>query len=109
MLKDMKRPKVRQNVLKAETPMSDHEQYPYGLRLTLEEQELGKLGLSVKGLDVNENLSIKAVAKVSGLEDRSFEDGRKRQSVSLIITKLDVDRPKSKTMSYFDKQKEGPK
>ena len=108
MLKDMKRPKPRANVLKAE-PYTDNAEYPYGLRLTLEDQELGKLGLSVKSLDVNQNLSIKAIAKVSSLEDRSFEDGKQRQSVSLIITKLDVAGTHSKTKSYFDKQKEGPK
>ena len=89
--------------------MTSHEEYPYGLRLTLEDPELNKLGISVKSLDVNQNLSIKAVAKVSSLEDRSFEDGKQRQSVSLILTKLDVEGGKSKTKSYFDRKKEGPK
>jgi len=105
-LVDMKRP-PRQ---KKEKPISVYsEPYFYGLRITLEEQELKKLGLNVNDFKVKEIVNIIAEARVENIESSMNASGRNNQSISLQIIKLSVQKGKrSKFREYYEKQKERP-
>jgi len=105
---DMKRPKEKKSSNMEVASVDEGERYPYGLRITLEDAELGKLGISVKELDVGKELSINAIAKVDRLEDRDSRNQGHNQSVSLQIVKLDVEKPKSKTAKHFSNLRRGP-
>jgi len=106
-LVDMKRPKAE--IEKMEVPQEvEQDKYPYGLRITLEDAELGKLGISVKELDVGNEMSVKAIAKITNLEDRDSSGRGHRQSASLQIIKLDIPKPNGKTARHFANLNRGP-
>jgi hypothetical protein len=104
---DMKRPKSKPSKMEAAT-YDDGEKFPYGLRISLENEELSKLGINVKDLDVGKELTIKAIAKVDRVEDRDSSSGGRNQSASLQIVKLDIEKPKGKTARHFDNLNQGP-
>lgn len=103
-LVDMKRPRQ-----KKEEPISVYSNpYPYELRITLGGQELKKLGLNINDFKLKEIVNIIAEARVDNIESSMNADGRSNQSVNLQITKLNVQKDKSKFREYYNKQKEGP-
>jgi hypothetical protein len=106
MLKDMKRPKEKNT--NHEVPMEmETAKYPYGLRITLNNQEISKLGLSVKELEVGQLINVTALARVNTLRDDKNER-RENQSIELTLEQMDVTKPQSKTSKHFSKLEEGP-
>jgi hypothetical protein len=112
-LVDMKRPKKTKEELKAEVPaltdpFQDH--YPYGLRITLKKDELKKLGIDPKTLDVGSACSLQAEGKVEEVSLREAATGREgSQSISIQITKLAIVGGKKGLFQGFNETKKaGP-
>lgn len=62
--------------------------YPYGLRLSLDEDALGKLGIMLPA--VGDSFFVVAVAKVRSVSEHESEE-RKTQHVDLQIEQLSLD------------------
>ena len=108
-LHDMKRPERK---MKSDLEVNEirEDPYPYGLRITLEDPELAKVGVKVKNLTVDQVINLAAEARIVSLDDRSSVERGNRQSASMVITKLNMT-PQAKgnrTSDFFKKQKEGP-
>lgn len=68
----------------------DSEEYPYGLRLNLDNRALKKLG--IKGLpDVGSTMTITAKVDVVGARQEDRADGRSERNLDLQITDLALD------------------
>lgn len=65
------------------------EEYPWGLRITLNNEELLKLGIDVTSFTVGETIGLTAKAKVTDLSS-SEDDHGARQNISLQITSLAI-------------------
>jgi hypothetical protein len=94
----MERPKpedVKKEAVEA-MPISGnsyYEKYPWGLRLTLNNEELKKLGISIKDLDIDTVVTINAKALITSLSsDQNIENKDKTNNrVELQITDLAVE------------------
>ena len=90
-LRSMKR-KVEEGESCCDTPAitsGAKEEYPWGLRITLNNEELLKLGIDVTSFAVYEIVGLTAKAKVTDLSSGEDADGA-RQNVSLQITSLAI-------------------
>lgn len=65
------------------------QEYPYGLRITLDKETIKKLGIDLP--EVGEELKITAVAKVTDCHASQSEGGQEYASCSLQITDMQVD------------------
>jgi hypothetical protein len=88
------------------------EEYPYGLRITLQTEQLEKLGLTAQSFNLGETGNLSAQYKViETRENASVERGKKRKNmtVELQVIKLDIG-PKgpSKASRVFDNLGKGP-
>jgi len=76
-----------------EKPMSDlnatPEEYPYGLRLRLTEEDMKKIGLDMP--KVGEMVHIMAMTKVVSVHAHDSEDGGASQGVELQITHMSAE------------------
>src|SRR5262245_6614792 len=94
-LKSMKiDPKEREKRYK-ETVAVDAPQYPYGLSLHLDDECMAKLGMSTLP-QVGKQVMVYALANVTSVSENDSESGGKRQSVSLQITDLCLEKPPAK-------------
>lgn len=90
-LRSMKR-KVEEGVSCCDGPpvvSESKEEYPWGLRITLNNEELLKLGIDVTSFTVGETVGLTAKAKVTDLSS-SEDDHGTRQNISLQITSLAI-------------------
>ena len=94
MLVDMK-----QKPSKAPSQLSNDNDYPYGLSISLDEASLKKLGLTDDLPDIDDECALSAVAKVSAVSKTGTST-----TVTLQITKLEVD---VKAESPEEESKEG--
>lgn len=101
-LKSMKLPPSEKEP-EPETAIAPREDYPWGLRLHLDAQQLEQLG--IKDLpDVGLEVQLVAKAKVTSVNMGASEGTKKvHKSVSLQITDLglDTEKPRKKTESVF--------
>lgn len=65
--------------------------YPWGLAMSLQKEELDKLGLDFESLQIGGILSLTAIAKVTAKSRNESESGEERTCVELQITHLGVD------------------
>ena len=65
-------------------------EYPWGLSITLEGEQLDKLGMSIENLSVGDKVDINAVARINSLNMREDMDDD-YESVGLQIIKMEVD------------------
>jgi hypothetical protein len=79
-------------------PTSDGDDYPWGLRINLSDEEIKKLGLTMP--EIGTELSMEAVAKVVSVSERSNTGGKSR-SVEIIITDMALG-PKPADKSHAD-------
>ena len=86
-LVDMKRDKS-EGSKPTEAPSMESEDYPYGLRLSLDNPELEKLDL--EKVNIGDVLKLSAEAKVSSISENQSEGGESKRCVSLQITKIGV-------------------
>ena len=76
----------------AQGPVEAHEEakYPYGLKLHLEEDELGKLGM--KELPkTGTRFVVHGIAKVSGAHEQEQDGGGKKRHLELQVTHMGAD------------------
>jgi hypothetical protein len=64
------------------------EEYPYGLRLSLDADSLKKLGMTVDDFNLDDKIVVTGLAKVESLNKRSALQGTDYEDVSLQITDL---------------------
>lgn len=62
--------------------------YPYGLRITLTDEELDKLNVDHSEWEVGETFPIHALVKVIGKNANETEEGKSNCSIQLQITHL---------------------
>ena len=85
-LVSMKRTKAEVKEMSAPTAMDD-EQYPYGLRISLQNDELEKLGID-KLPGVGDTFELEAIVVVKSVSAGQSEGGEKRRSIELQITEM---------------------
>lgn len=71
--------------------MSEAPQYPYGLRITLSDAELEKLGLDVGDANVGDIVDMRAFAVVTSVSQNQKADGTACCRVELQIEKMAVE------------------
>jgi len=72
----------------------DEEKYPYGLQVRLETEDIEKLGVSIKNFNVDDKVTITAVAYVESLSQNKTRRGE-NQHMCFQITKMDLKKRKS--------------
>jgi len=75
------------------TMAGEEEKYPYGLHLTLEKEELDKLGISIKEYSVKDKIDFKCSATINSIsasDDINYDNGS-RESISLQITDIGIE------------------
>ena len=101
-LKSMKRTAKEKKAEKTVLAKPEAEDYPWGLRLTLDKEELDKLDIS---LAVGDKVNIQSVAKVISVRENTDENGQRRH-VELQITDLGMEPEASRSAAerlYGDK------
>ena len=78
-------------------------EYPYGLRISLSEDEVKKLDLDPLP-DVGSSIAIRGMATVASVSIDDSQDGGKRRSVSLQITDLYLGGPKDAAEKMYGKE-----
>lgn len=66
-------------------------EYPWGLKISLGDGELKKLGLTVEKLPVKAMLHMHAMARVTGTSNNTTQDGKEHPRVELQIEQLAVE------------------
>lgn len=109
-LVDMKRPKKSTKEMQRLPTVTDsNEQYPYGLRLTLEKEELGKLGLKVGDFDIGIVCSIQCEGEIVSLRESVGRAGEESGTVEIQIVKMTVSGgKKGKFQEYKETKQAGP-
>ena len=89
---DMRRPKPREDDAKM-MPEAVYEAYPYGLRITLETEELRKLGLKPKSFKLDEYVKIAGKGKIVSISENedSYSLEGSHQSVQIQIEQVDLE------------------
>ncbi|MBA3031012.1 MAG: hypothetical protein FP816_19670 [Desulfobacteraceae bacterium] len=64
-------------------------EYPWGLDINLEKEQIDKLGLNLKKLKVGDEIPVDAVLKIRSLSESEGESG-KSQNLSLQMIKIAV-------------------
>ena len=91
MVNMIRKPKKTKRSTTAEVSYEEKERYPYGLRISLESEELKKLGLNVKDFEVTEKVKFTAKAEITSLSSNKNEPNEERQSMSIQITGIEFD------------------
>lgn len=98
---DMKRKKKKSKGNMKDTAASlNDEMYPYGLRVSLQRDEIKKLGIDLKNLDVGQKATLMATVEVSEIaEHKSSNMDEYSKRVELQITEMNVSFGKMKKKS----------
>lgn len=84
--------KAREKRYKESTvAMDGGDEYPYGLRLRLGEEEIDKLGEDLPAVDTE--MALVAVVKVTSVSSNESAGGGKNRSVELQVTKMCLEAP----------------
>ena len=102
---DMKRTKKEVKADKPETISTVKEEYPWGLQITLDKEELKRLGVTAGSFKPKEFINFSAIAKVTRVSVSANETGKDDESVSLQITKLDIGEKKTNLVSQYQQEK----
>jgi len=94
-LKSMKMSKKEAKKMYGESIPSDvapdsGPKYPWGLQIDLNEESLGKLGMSIEDVTVGDEVDVTAVAMVESLRMSQHQDGSKCENITLQITKMGI-------------------
>jgi hypothetical protein len=108
-LVDMKRSKPKKETGKEMPVTTGYDRYPWGLQFHLDTEELDKLGINIKNLEIDQQVTVNAQACVTSISmSESAGDRKERKSVSLQIEKLElVGLKKSKYSGFNSQQKKG--
>ena len=96
--------------LPAVSEMRNKEEYPYGLRITLNKDTLQKLDFPVNQVKIAQSLDLACKAQVVGIHSDVIPNEPEGMSVELQITDLDFSMPEppSRFKSFHDQQTSGP-
>ncbi len=89
-LKSMKMGKKEAKKMYGESIPSAEAEYPWGLQIELDEESLGKLGMSIEDVTVGDEVDVTAVAMVESLRMSQHQDGSKCENITLQITKMGI-------------------
>ena len=93
-LVNMKRPKPKRSKMSvAEVPEAGYEKYSYGLRISLDNKDIEKLGDQLSDIQLGGMVTITAKAEVVGMEvGGNLYDGEKHDNsnINLQIQKLQI-------------------
>lgn len=70
---------------------SSREKYPYGLSISLEKEQIKKLGIKMDGLKVGKKGKLTAEYEITSISERQTQGGDDSQSMQLQITKMAVE------------------
>lgn len=68
----------------------DHEEYPYGLRLNMNNETLTKLKINIDDFDIGDSVMIVAKADIKSKSESDDTEYGENQDMSLQITDMDV-------------------
>lgn len=89
-MKDMKLSPKEQKELSEPTSMVDKPEYPWGLQLSINDEEYEKLFSSPP--QIGEVFMVQAKAKVTGINLSNREDGEDRKNVQLQIIEMGLEK-----------------
>lgn len=105
---DMKRSKADMKEESANTPVSEsQEQYPYGLRIMLDKDELEKMGMKKLPI-IGDEFMIEAMCKVVSVSENASENNE-TSSVSLQIIHLGMEPHQAKPKTALDAMRKAAK
>ncbi len=88
---DLKIKTEQPGVVGEESKKRKTEEYPYGLRITLNKKILKKLGISVDDFEIGEDTAFKVKGKIIQLSKNQNEyDDETRESVEIQITNMNL-------------------
>lgn len=88
---DMKRPKPKKSADKSAQPgVVTSEEYPYGLRISLEREELDKLKLDISKLKIGEKCAISANGDIQSFSISENKGSPDSRSISIQIKELEI-------------------
>ena len=89
MVNMIRKPKKTKRSTVAEVPYEEKERYPYGLQISLETEDLKKLGLDAKDFEVQEKIKFTCKAEITNLSEHKEQPDRTRQNMNIQITDLE--------------------
>ena len=97
----MKRKKKSKKEMNKEmvVPMDMSEQYPYGLRFSLQNEEIKKLGLDIGKLKIEQTGMISAKVEIIEISSNESAGGNDQRRIELQITELETSFDKIKKKS----------
>ncbi len=100
---DLKLPKRKKEELKDTSYPAkvEGEQWPYGLRLTFESEQVDKLPQLTK-VKIGENIHVMGMGEVTSIRMNEEKEGKKRYSVEVQIQQIGVEGSSSKKESMGD-------
>lgn len=91
---DMKKPKVSKEEMKKmnspSLPYENRDRWPWGLRLTFEEDEVEKMP-GLEKLKVGEKVDIDALGEATSIRMNESKDNKKRYTIEIQIQKCGVE------------------
>ena len=64
-------------------------EYPYGLQLRLEKEQIEKLG-GLKGITIGNEVKINAMGKVTSIRKEEYAEGKDNNCLEIQITDIDI-------------------
>jgi len=103
---DMKRPKSHEKDVVAQSTADQEEEYPYCLRIQLENYELVRLNKKITDFKVGEKVTIEAESTVVEISQHTGEGREHDSTVSLQIKQMAIS---TKKKSSFERVADGMK
>ena len=97
---DMKRAKPKKSEENKEIASEYYDPYPYGLRITLNKEELEKLNIDVNKFDIGQRINIMAEAEVVNLQTSPNKKSGD-QSIGFQLVKMNLTGAKTPKKSAF--------
>jgi len=91
---DLKLPKVKPETISKSSPMIDHDQYPYELRITIGNKIYDKFE-GLDGLDTGSTVKIIATGSVVSKRANKVRGGKQDNSIEIQLEKMDISEMKS--------------
>jgi len=97
-LRDMVRKKNKMSTMAMPEVSSDYdeEKYPYGLRISLEKEDIDKLDLNLKNINIDDEIKIEAVGYIESLRQNKTRRGEDK-NLGIQITAMVLKKKKNKS------------
>lgn len=81
-------------------PISKKSHYPYGLKLSFEEEDLKKLGISITEMKIGDMINFVNSARITSISSNKSED-YSNNTLSLQIEKMGLSKPSKKELEKY--------